>query len=251
MRVNKEFYISPLALDRYKPVKVESTGVRITGEIGWDVTLNKVLDQLADKTDVDVVINSPGGDMFEGLAIYEALRDHPGKVRVKVLGLAASAASLIAMAGDEIEVAESGYIMIHNAWVIAVGNKNQLRDVSSKLEEFDNTLSKIYSKRTGIDVAAVSKLMDAETWINGEEAVKMGFADKSAADEAQPDEESPENARAEIDLILAKAGVTRSERRRLLASYRSTQNAAPDDTQNAVKDLNDALKTLKNLLGDS
>lgn len=250
MRVNKEFYISPLALDRYKPVKVKDQGIRITGEIGWDVTLNKVLDQLTDKGDVDVVINSPGGDMFEGLAIYEALRDHPGKVRVKVLGLAASAASLIAMAGDEIEVAESGYIMIHNAWVIAVGNKNQLRETSAKLEEFDTTLSKIYSKRTGIEVADVSKLMDTETWINGEEAVKMGFADKAAQLEAEPDETS-ENARAEIDLILAKAGVTRSERRRLLASYRSMQNAAPDDMQNAVKDLNDALKTLKNLLGDS
>lgn len=246
MRVNKEFYISPLALDRYKPVKVEGQSVRITGEIGWDVTLNKVLDQLADKTDVDVVINSPGGDMFEGLAIYEALRDHPGKVRVKVLGLAASAASLIAMAGDEIEVAESGYLMIHNAWVVAVGNKNQLRDVSIKLEEFDTTLSKIYSKRTGIEVADVSKLMDAETWINGEEAVKMGFADKAAQLETEPDETS-ENARAEIDLILAKSGVSRSERRRLLASYRSTQNAVPEDTQNAVKDLSDALENFKTL----
>ena len=246
MRVNKEFYISPLALDRYKPVKVESAGVRITGEIGWDVTLNKVLDQLADKTDVDVVINSPGGDMFEGLAIYEALRDHPGKVRVKVLGLAASAASLIAMAGDEIEVAESGFLMIHNAWVIAVGNKNQLRDMTTTLDKFDTTLAGIYAKRSGIDVAAVSKLMDAETWINGEEAVKMGFADKAAQLEAEPDETS-ENARAEIDLILAKSGVSRSERRRLLANYRRTQNAVSDDTQNAVKDLSDALENFKNL----
>lgn len=247
MRVNKDFYLSPLALDRYKPVKVAGQGIRITGEIGWDVTLNEVLDQLADKTDVEVMINSPGGDMFEGLAIYEALRDHPGKVRVKVLGLAASAASLIAMAGDEIEVAESGYIMIHNAWIIAVGNKNQLRETSAKLEEFDTTLSKIYSKRTGIEVADVSKLMDAETWINGEEAVKIGFADKAAQLEAEPDEDSPENARAEIDLILAKSGVSRSERRRLLASYRSTQNAVSDDTQNAVKDLSDALENLKTL----
>ncbi|MFT2622165.1 head maturation protease, ClpP-related, partial [Escherichia coli] len=75
--------------------------------------------------------NSPGGDMFEGLAIYNLLREHEGEVNVKVLGLAASAGSVIAMAGDTVQIARAGFLMIHNAWVVAMGNRNDLRELAA------------------------------------------------------------------------------------------------------------------------
>ncbi|KLB48562.1 peptidase, partial [Xanthomonas euvesicatoria] len=89
------------------------------------------------KGPVTVNVNSPGGDMFEGLAIYNLLREHDGEITVKVLGLAASAASIIAMAGDTVQIARAGFLMIHNAWVMAVGNRNDLIEVADTLKPFD------------------------------------------------------------------------------------------------------------------
>ncbi|WP_034085582.1 head maturation protease, ClpP-related, partial [Pseudomonas aeruginosa] len=99
--------------------------------------------------DVTVNINSPGGDVFEGLAIYNLLREHKGKVTVNIIGLAASAASFIAMAGDEIRIGRAAFLMIHNAWLIAMGNRNDLREIADWLEPFDMTLADIYAQRTG------------------------------------------------------------------------------------------------------
>ncbi|HCF5801664.1 TPA: Clp protease ClpP, partial [Pseudomonas aeruginosa] len=93
--------------------------------------------------DVTVNINSPGGDVFEGLAIYNLLREHKGKVSVNIIGLAASAASFIAMAGDEIRIGRAAFLMIHNAWLIAMGNRNDLREIADWLEPFDMTLADI------------------------------------------------------------------------------------------------------------
>ena len=247
MKIN--FSLANTAVARWNPAIKASSGLNLLGVIGDDNRLSHVMQYLedADGADVDVNINSPGGSMFEGLAMYTAFREYSGHVTINVLGVAASAASIIAMAGDTVNVAKSGFLMIHNSWTLVAGNRHNLTEIAAQLAPFDAAMADIYAEKSGESVADIAAAMDAETWINGEEAVKMGFADKAAADEAQPDEESPENARAEIDLILAKSGVSRSERRRLLASYRSTQNAVSDDTQNAVKDLSDALENLKTL----
>src|SRR5690606_26247503 len=121
---------------------------------------------------VTVNVNSPGGDMFEGLAIYNLLREHEGEVTVKVLGLAASAASIIAMAGDTVQIARAGFLMIHNCWVVAQGNRHDLREYAEMMEPFDAAMADIYSARTGLDATEVQKQLDAESWINGSAAIE-------------------------------------------------------------------------------
>src|SRR5690349_19853968 len=184
--------LSPAALDRWNPdvhaADKSDTAVNtisILDPIGADwfgegVTAKRIAAALrsigADK-DVVVNINSPGGDYFEGLAIYNLLREHKGTVTVKILGIAASAASVIAMAGDEVQIARAGFLMIHNTWVIAMGDRNALRDVADWLEPFDRTAVGIYAARTGIKDAELTKMLDKETWIGGSDAVDQGFAD--------------------------------------------------------------------------
>ena len=125
--------------------------------------------------DVTVNINSPGGDMFEGLAIYNLLREYDGKVTVKVLGLAASAASVIAMAGDDVQIGRGAFLMIHNCWVYAMGNRHDLAQIAADMEPFDKAMSDIYQARSGLDAATVEKMMDGETYIGGSDAVAKGF----------------------------------------------------------------------------
>lgn len=188
--------------------------------------------------DVTVNINSPGGDMFEGLAIYNLLREYDGKVTVKVLGLAASAASIIAMAGDEVQIGRGAFLMIHNCWVYAMGNRHDLAQIATDMAPFDKAMSDIYQARSGLDAATVDKMMDGETYIGGSEAVEKGFADSLlSADEIADDDESPVAALRKLDALLAKANTPRSERRKLLKALSgSTPGAAatPDGTPGAA-----------------
>lgn len=166
---------------------------------------------------VTVNINSPGGDMFEGLAIYNLLREYEGKVTVKVLGLAASAASIIAMAGDEVQIGRGAFLMIHNCWVYAMGNRHDLAQIAADMAPFDKAMSDIYQARSGLDSAAIGKMMDGETYIGGSEAVEKGFADSLlSADEIADDDESPAAALRKLDALLAKTNTPRAERRKLL-----------------------------------
>lgn len=177
--------------------------------------------------DVVVNINSPGGDLFEGIAIYNLLREHRARVTVKVVSLAASAASIIAMAGDSIEIAKAGFLMIHNAWVLAIGNRHDLRDVADMLEPFDAAIAGVYEDRTGLDGKTVAKMMDKETWIGGEKAVEQGFADVLLpADQVREDSTAgaalaPSIAARQIDAALAKQGMPRSRRRELIRDFRT------------------------------
>lgn len=166
---------------------------------------------------VTVNINSPGGDMFEGLAIYNLLREYEGKVTVKVLGLAASAASIIAMAGDEVQIGRGAFLMIHNCWVYAMGNRHDLAQIAADMAPFDKAMSDIYQARSGLDSAAIEKMMDGETYIGGSEAVEKGFADSLlSADEIADNDESPASALRKLDALLAKTNTPRAERRKLL-----------------------------------
>lgn len=252
----------PQALERWNPslaaaAATDPATISILDPIGVDfwtgegVTAKRIsaaLRSIGPENDVVVNINSPGGDLFEGLAIYNLLREHKGTVTVKVLGVAASAASIVAMAGDEVQIARAGFLMIHDTWVVVIGNRHDLRDVADQLETFDIAMADIYASRTGLDIKAVQKKMDAETWINGSAAVDEGWADSLLpADEVR----ESKSARAErpaafrMDLALAKAGMPRSERRALLNEFKSstpsaagtgTPSAAENDTPRAVVD---------------
>lgn len=126
---------------------------------------------------IDVRINSGGGDVFDGLAIYRQLVDHPARVVSHIDGFAASIASIIAMAGDEIRISEAGFVMIHDAWGMAVGNSADMRQMADVLETTSGSLTDVYVARTRRDRAEIRNWMEAETWFTGAEAVENGFAD--------------------------------------------------------------------------
>jgi ATP-dependent Clp protease protease subunit len=226
--------------------------ISILGAIGDDffgngVTARRIAAALRAIGDRDVVvyINSPGGDYFEGLAIYNLLREHPRQVTVKVLGIAASAASVIAMAGDRVEVPRAGFLMIHNTWVVAVGDRNDLRDFADTLEPFDNAAADVYAARSGLDAKEIHKMMDRETYIGGQEAVDKGFADdllpadRVAKDAKAAIETGVFAAIRRIDLELLRAGMPRVERRRLLAELKAgTPSAAEEVMPSAGLDVN-------------
>lgn len=195
-----------------------------------------ILRNLGETADVNVIINSPGGDMFEGMAIYNILREHKGRVTVKIVGLAASAASIVAMAGDNVQIARAGFLMIHNAWTYAPGNRHDFRELADYLEPFDKSMSDIYKARTGLE--NIAAMMDAETYIGGETAVEQGFADELLpSDQVVRDDTSDKSAVAKLDRALATTGMPRSQRRQLLQAFKNgTHNAAEDDDMpSAVK----------------
>jgi ATP-dependent protease ClpP protease subunit len=188
------------------------------------------------KNDVTVKINSPGGDMFEGIAIYNLLRDHPAKVTVEVMGWAASAGSIIAMAGDEIRMGLGTFMMVHNAWGVVVGNRHDMRDGADLFDGFDSAIADIYEARTGMDRAAIVKLMDAETFMGPSEAVANGFADvvDQTRTEASASAASTPNravmARRRTEAALAKAGVSRNDRSEIISELTATQRDASRPT---------------------
>lgn len=205
--------------------------------------------------DVTVLVNSPGGNFFEGLAIYNLLREHPAAVTVKIMGLAASAASVIAMAGDEIQIARAGFLMIHNTWVVAMGDRNDFRDVADWLEPFDQSAVDIYAARTGLADDDLTKMLDRETWINGSSAVEQGFADALLpSDEIATAKNSADgrelNALRKYDALMSRAGVSKSERRDLLAALKGGMSgAAPTGMSGAavIAGIEETLGSLKSL----
>lgn len=176
--------------------------IDIFGEIGEDLygegtTSAQISQMLRDLGPGDIVVNidSPGGDMFAGLAIYNQLRAHEGNVTVNVVGTAASAASVIAMAGDTVNMHPAAFVMIHNTWMIAAGNSDDFTELAAMLKPFDKAMSDIYSARTGKGSAEVQTAMSEETWFNADEAVAFGLADKVVT----PDESKRKRLAAHSD----------------------------------------------------
>jgi ATP-dependent Clp protease protease subunit len=140
-------------------------------------------------------INSPGGDVFDGRAIATAIAQHKSNVVAHVDGLAASAASYVAIAADSVEMAPGSFLMIHNAWTFAFGNSEDLLSTAALLEKIDASLAADYSKKSGKAVAQIEQWMSDETWFTAEEAVAEGFADSIA-------EEQPEGVENAWDLSI-------------------------------------------------
>ncbi len=151
----------------------------IYGDIGWDITAKEFSDELkalGDVKDITVRINSFGGDVFDGVAIYSRLIDSGADITVFIDGIAASAASVIAMAGKKIHIAEAGFVMIHDAWTMAMGNAADLRKTAARLEAVSEQIAGIYQRRTGLELAKIREMMATETEFNAEQAVEFGFA---------------------------------------------------------------------------
>jgi ATP-dependent Clp protease protease subunit len=142
----------------------------------------KDLDALGAIKNLKIYINSPGGDAFAGSAIYSMLKRHPAAKTVYIDGLAASAASLIAMAGDKVVMPANAMMMIHRAWTIVLGNANELRKVAEMCDKVDASILTTYVAKTGRSDEDIMALLDAETWMTAQEAVDGGFADEIEAE---------------------------------------------------------------------
>lgn len=213
----------------------------IVGEDYWSgggITAKKVAAQMRaiGDRDIEVHLNSPGGDMFEGIAIYNVLREHPKNVTVKIMGMAASAASVIAMAGDTIEIGAASFIMIHNCWVVAMGNRHDMAETAAWLDPFDTAMTDVYAARSGQDAKTIARWMDAETYMSGSTAIDRGFADSLlAADQITVDEDAKAadrkvNEVRAMELALVHAGHSRTEARARINKIKGTPGAADDDT---------------------
>lgn len=257
--------VSQDALHRWMPdlraATEDETTITILDVIGFDifddgVTARRIaaaLRRIGDRP-VQVVINSPGGDVFEGLAIYNLLREHPQPVTVHVVGLAASAASIVAMAGDEVRIGRAAFLMIHNAWVVAQGDRNGLREIADWLAPFDDAMADVYAQRSGMEQSEISRMMNDETWIAGPDAVERGLADGLLErDEVaiEPREGNGQARRVEraFDALAARAQMPRREARELLAAIRNSgkPGAAHDDKPGAV-DIAAELRSLREMM---
>ncbi|WP_372570370.1 head maturation protease, ClpP-related [Ruegeria jejuensis] len=228
----------------------------VIGEDFWDesTSMKDVATRLEEVGPGDVVvnINSPGGSYFDGVGIYNALRQHKGKVTIRVLGLAASAASVIAMAGDEIQMGEASTMMIHKAWGVTIGNADDNRDAAEVLDKFDASMSKLYATRMDESAEDVLAMMSKDTFFSAEEAIEAGLADGFFGDaEIEQDAKASSNlaaTRAELlfeDALRAQhPNMTRSERRALRSDMKGGKlNAAPT-VKPSADDLTAALNEL-------
>jgi ATP-dependent Clp protease protease subunit len=136
------------------------------------------LDSLGDIKTLNVYINSGGGDVFAGQAIYSMLKRHSATVNVYVDGLAASIASIIAMAGDSVKMPKNAMLMVHNPWSFGMGNANDFRKLADDLDKVRESMISVYEDKTGMEKESIVELLDAETWMTAEEALELGFADE-------------------------------------------------------------------------
>ncbi len=177
----------------------QNEDLRLDGVIGEDfwtegITVGWVQEQLAQRPgDLTIWLNSPGGDVIEGSRIYTAIREHQGRVRICIDGIAASAASVIAMAADELCMAPTAYLMIHRASTIAWGNQDAMDEASRQLSAVDEGIIEAYRLKTGMSRKKIHQMMVEETWLNARAARDQGFADTILyLDDQQSDEDEQE-----------------------------------------------------------
>ena len=169
-------------------VRNEDTGSRtlvLNGQIsdetwfGDEVTPGLFRDELQScEGDITVWINSPGGDVFAAAQIYNMLMEYPGNVDVRIDGIAASAASVIAMAGNKVSMSPVAMMMIHNPMTVAMGDKKVMQQAIDMLDEIKESIINAYELKTGQTRTKIAHMMDAETWFNAKKAVELGFADE-------------------------------------------------------------------------
>ena len=154
----------------------------------WGASAKALVEALASMggKDVHLHINSPGGDVFEARAMVSAVRGYAGTVTAYIDGLAASAATYLALAGAQTHIAEGGMFMVHNSWTLAWGNKSELRSTADLLDKIDGTIVADYARKTGAKSDQIVSWMDAETWFTADEAKAAGFVDSVITGGAAP-----------------------------------------------------------------
>jgi ATP-dependent Clp protease protease subunit len=214
--------------------------------LGDEVTPKQFKSELlSGEGDITIWINSPGGDVFAANQIYNMLMDYKGKVTVKIDGIAASAASVIAMAGGDVFMSPVSMMMIHNPMTIAIGDTEEMEKAIAMLEEIKESIINAYELKTGLSRAKISHLMDAESWFNARKAVELGFADGILFME---EESPPSEFEISEGMIFSRQAVTASLQTALSSFCRKRQKlacsvAAPfptesDDSAGALSFLN-------------
>ena len=193
---------------------------------GDEVTPGLFRDELnACEGDVTVWINSPGGDCFAAAQIYNMLMEYPGKVNVRIDGIAASAASVIAMAGTTVEMSPVAMMMIHNPATVSIGDEAEMKKAITMLAEVKESIINAYEMKTGLPRQKISNLMNAESWMNAKKAVELGFADSILYSKNDNDEEQVSDSLA--PLIFSRAAVTNSLADRLRARIQAIEPVIP------------------------
>lgn len=197
---------------------------------------------LSGSGDITVWINSPGGDCVAAAQIYNMLMDYKGNVTVKIDGIAASAASVIAMAGTKVMVSPVSMLMIHNPATMAFGDSAEMQKAIAMLEEVKESIINAYEIKTDLSRAKISHLMDAETWMNASMAIELGFADEIMKRDTQDEAVSLPAASASF----SRAAVTNSLIEKLAAKCRiPTRPAEPAISERSVDSLMERLNLIK------
>ena len=211
-----------------------------------DVTPQLFKDELmAGSGDITVWINSPGGDCVAAAQIYNMLMDYKGNVTVKIDGIAASAASVIAMAGTKVLMSPVSMLMIHNPMTIAFGDSGEMQKAIEMLGSVKDSIINAYEIKTGLSRAKLSHLMDAETWMDANKAVELGFADEIMQ---RPSEAEAMEAPA-VSMLYSKASVVNSLMDKIAAKCAITNKPTVQErTGRSVDDLKADLNAIKNYI---
>lgn len=189
--------------------------------------------------DITVWINSPGGDCIAAAQIYNMLMEYKGNVTVKIDGIAASAASVIAMAGTKVCVSPVSMMMIHNPMTVAMGNTSEMQKAIEMLDEVKESIINAYEIKTGMSRTKISHLMDAETWMDANSAVEMGFADEILQRSVTDEIEIPQ-----VSMVYSQAAVTNSLMDKIAAKCKIEPKT--EESKMKAESLMDRLNLLKN-----
>jgi ATP-dependent protease ClpP protease subunit len=241
----------PLSMMRLAPLYFMAHIVNIDGVVGWDVTADSVRDQLAKAKGepIEVQVSSPGGSVFSGISIFNLIKNYKGEKSTKIIGLAASMGSYIALATDHVAVEENAVYMVHNASGISWGDHRELRKTAKTLEGLSNLLGRKYEAKTGKSAEEITALMDDETWLFGQEIVDNGFADEvvEADDgEAESKEEILAFAKLRIEDCNAKLkSLEKEDDLEKIAAMLKTETDNPHLTQNQINNIINDISTPK------
>jgi ATP-dependent Clp protease, protease subunit len=227
------------------------------GESWWfeSVTAQEFTDEL-DQLDVSSItlrINSPGGSVFDGVAMYSALRSHRAKVTSVVEGLAASIASIVMLAGETVQISDAAMVMIHNPWGMAVGDATDMRKTAQTLDEIRDVMVGVYAKKTGRSTAEIVEALDAETWLSAQKALDFGIVDQVLGD---GEEDTPDAGEAAARAVFDERVFSRFRHtpEQVVAAYRRGGDLVPAlaagagpalDNSKALDAAHDALRVMR------
>jgi ATP-dependent Clp endopeptidase proteolytic subunit ClpP len=243
--------------------KTDHAEVMIYDEIGiWGIEASQMVKEIKAITAKKITarLNTPGGSVFDGIAIANAFKDHPAEVDMHVDALAASIGSIIALAGDSVKMAKNAYFMIHNPWGLAIGDSAEMRKYADLLDKITGTLSETYTDRTGESAEQVKQWMDEETWFTAQEALDAGFVDEITGDTGAKAAfdlsffaKTPENLKneggnpsiptnkREYEAFLRDSGFSRSQATTLAAIFKEDQSDSDFSELIALSQKNNAI----------